>query len=351
MMRKYALLLMVLMLLLSAVLPATAQDEQPPLIGEVILERVGSTDAPEFTVFYAALQIADPAYLDRLTNPDTAAATFTTVFAPTDEAFNALMEETGMTVEVLAGNPSLVSTILAHHILPGIFTAENLASRESALFGTFVPHNALSITTDGETVMINDATVVEADIPAFNGTIHVVDKVLLPHAAVEAMMATEPEATAEPEMAAPEQSIYEILQTREDFSYFLELMELMGFQTDLSITHYTLFLPTNDVFDAFLEAQGITKEDLFANTDTITPIAFYHFLSGTFTSADVAEAFEVGGADLVFGTQQPGTYMTLSVEGETITVDGGMATVVEADILATNGVIHVIDNILLPSGQ
>lgn len=340
-MRKYALLVVVLLLALTTALPTAAQDEQPPLISEVLLERAGSTDAPEFTILLAALQVADPAFLQRVSDPEIAAATFTTVFAPTDAAFTALLAELEVTPEELLAQPELVSQVLAYHIVPGIFTAENFAARSDTLYGTFVPHTALVVTVDGEAVKIDSSNVVEADIPAFNGIIHVVDAVLLP-----ATLGME-----EPEMTeAPEQSLYEILQSREDFSYFLELMDMMGFQTDLMVTNYTLFLPTNEVFDAFFESVGVTKEDLFANTDTITPVAFYHFLSGTFTAEDLALITE-GEGQAVFGTQQPGTFMTLAPEGETFSIDGGAATVVEADLLATNGVIHVIDAILLPSGE
>lgn len=335
-MRKLPLFLLVLVLMTGLALPTSAQDETPPTISEIVAERAADPDNPEFTVFAEALKVADQRFVDRLSDPDIVAATFTTLFIPTDEAFTALLETMQMTPEDMLGNTQLLNEVLAYHILPGIFAAENFAASESALYGTFTPHTALTITYDGENVKVDNATVVEADITALNGIIHVIDQVLLP--ATLGMEA--------PAMDEEPPTIYEILQSREDFSYFLELMDMMGFQTDLMVTNYTLFLPTNEVLDAFFEQVGVTKDDLFANTDTITPIAFYHFLSGTFTAEDLVLIAEEGGA--VFGTQQPGTFMTVTIDGESVKVDA--ATVTEADIIAKNGVIHVIDTVLLPSG-
>ncbi|MBZ0306630.1 MAG: fasciclin domain-containing protein [Anaerolineae bacterium] len=337
-MKKVILLGMMLVLVAVLVFPAAAQEETPPTIGQLVSDRAASEDAPQFTILLEALKVADQRFIERLSDPDMVAATFTTVFAPTDDAFTALLEEMQMTPEDLLANPDLVNEVLAYHILPGIFAAENFAARETALYGTFVPHTALTITSDGETIQVNDATVVEADIPALNGMVHVIDKVLLP-----ASLDDETALMVDEELP----TIYEILQSREDFSYFLELMDMMGFQTDLMVTNYTLFLPTNDVLDAFFTQVGVTKEDLFANTDTITPVAFYHFLSGTFTAEDLMLMSEEG--ELVFGTQQPGTFMTITVDGETVKADA--AAVTEADIMAKNGVIHVIDTVLLPSGS
>lgn len=339
-MRKLALLLVVVLVTMTALPLAQAQEEEtPPSIGDIVMEAAANPDDPQFTILLAALQVADPAFLDRLTNPDTVAATFTTVFAPTDEAFMEAFNGLGITAEDVLADPDLVTAVLSYHILPGIFSTENFAAHESALYGTFYPHTPLTISSDEEgTISVGFASIVTPDIPALNGMIHVIDSVLIPEMAAEEAM-----------MEEPTQSIYEILQTREDFSIFLEAMELMGFQTDLSITPYTLFIPTDDVLNAFMESIGVTKEELFANTDTITPILFYHFLSGSFHGADLVTLAGEEGA--VFGTQQPGTFMILTVDGDTISIDGGVATVVEPDIYATNGVIHVIDNVLLPSGE
>lgn len=345
MIRKLFSLVLVTVLLVMVLPVTTAQEELPTIAQLVEQQALLEGEEAEFTILLAALQAADPVFLERLSDPEIVAATFTTVFAPTDAAFLALFETLGLEPGAVLADSALVNTVLSYHVLPGIFTAADLAARDGAYWGTFAPHTALQVTLDGETVLLDESQVIAADLPAQSGIVHVIDKVLVPDTLGAEMAMDE----------MPEETLYDLLQSREEFSYFLEAMDLLGFQLDLQVTRYTLFLPTNDVFDAFLEAQGITKDELFANTDTITPVLFYHFLSGEFNSTDLANMAGMMTEDspLVFGTQQPGTFMTLSISDEGVVIDPETvsANVVEADIQAANGVIHVIDQILLPSGS
>ncbi|WP_412930358.1 fasciclin domain-containing protein [Halomonas sp.] len=99
-----------------------------------------------------------------------------TVFAPTDEAFAALPEGT---VESLLEpeNQEQLQAILTYHVVPGKIMAEDAMAADSA---TTVQGQDITITTMDGSVMINDATVVQADIEASNGVIHVIDGVLMP---------------------------------------------------------------------------------------------------------------------------------------------------------------------------
>ncbi|WP_416208209.1 fasciclin domain-containing protein [Halomonas sp.] len=99
-----------------------------------------------------------------------------TVFAPTDEAFGALPEGT---VESLLEpeNQEQLQAILTYHVVPGNIMAEDAMAADSA---TTVQGQDITITTMDGSVMINDATVVQADIEASNGVIHVIDSVLMP---------------------------------------------------------------------------------------------------------------------------------------------------------------------------
>ncbi|WP_245791824.1 fasciclin domain-containing protein [Modicisalibacter ilicicola] len=99
-----------------------------------------------------------------------------TVFAPTDEAFAALPE--GTVDELLKPeNKEQLQSILTYHVVSGKIMAADAMQAASA---TTVQGQDLNISTEGDSVMINDATVVQADIEASNGVIHVIDGVLMP---------------------------------------------------------------------------------------------------------------------------------------------------------------------------
>ena len=100
-----------------------------------------------------------------------------TVFAPTDEAFATLLDELGVTAEELLAREDLAD-ILKYHVVPGKVMAEDVVGLDSA---TTVQGGSVTISTDENgNVLIDDATVVQADIEGSNGVIHVIDAVLLP---------------------------------------------------------------------------------------------------------------------------------------------------------------------------
>jgi transforming growth factor-beta-induced protein len=333
---KLSTLMIIIILVTANMLPtALAQDGQPTIAE--ILQAHAQSDAPEFTLLLDALQTADSALWERLSNPDIATATFTTVFAPTDTAFTAWLTTMGLEPEDLFADTNLLTSVLSNHVMPGVFTSDNFSAEPTAYWGTFHPHTGLQFEVVQGTLKVNGANIIEGDIPALNGVIFVIDQILLPPV-------TENEDTT---IDVPEETMWDILASREDFSIFTEAIDLLGFQLDHEVTDYTFFIPTDDVVNAFLEQVGITKEDFFANTDTLTPILFYHFLAGTFDSHDLTEMQPEDGK-LLFGTQQPGTFITITTDGSAIIADN--AKIVEPDIYTANGVIHVIDAVLLPSG-
>ena len=97
-----------------------------------------------------------------------------TVFAPTDEAFAKLPEGT---LEALLEDKEKLTAILTYHVVPGTITADQVAAMTSA---RTVNGKELGIAATGGTVTVGTATVTQADIPASNGVIHVIDTVLLP---------------------------------------------------------------------------------------------------------------------------------------------------------------------------
>ena len=97
-----------------------------------------------------------------------------TVFAPTDEAFAALPEGT---VDGLLADPEALAGILTYHVVPGKVMSTDLSDGMTA---TTVNGADVTVSIDGDTVMVDDATVTQADVEASNGVIHVIDAVIMP---------------------------------------------------------------------------------------------------------------------------------------------------------------------------
>jgi uncharacterized surface protein with fasciclin (FAS1) repeats len=104
-----------------------------------------------------------------------------TVFAPTEEAFAAALDALGLTAEELLADTELLTSVLTYHVLPTEAMAEAVLTLDGESVAT-VNGADVMISVDGDTVMVNDATVVQTDIKTSNGVIHVIDTVLIPPA-------------------------------------------------------------------------------------------------------------------------------------------------------------------------
>lgn len=103
---------------------------------------------------------------------------------------------------------------------------------------------------------------------------------------------------------------------------------------------FTVFAPTNEAFAATLAALGVTADELLADTDTLTQILTYHVIPGEVLAADVL------GLDGQSVATVEGDSVLISIDGDTVKIND--ATVTITDILTSNGVIHVINSVLLP---
>lgn len=137
--------------------------------GDTIVD-IAASD-PQFSTLVAAVQAAGLAETLSGEGPFT-------VFAPTDDAFAAALTSLGVTAEELLADPDLAD-ILTYHVVPGSVMAADVLTMDGADVET-VNGATVKVSVDGETVMINDATVTTTDIEASNGVIHVIDSVLLP---------------------------------------------------------------------------------------------------------------------------------------------------------------------------
>ena len=237
-----------------------------------------------------------------------------TVFAPTDEAFAALGEET---IAALLADPDTLSQILLYHVVAGAVTAADVVNLDSA---TTVQGEDVTISVDNGSIMINDAMVILPDIEAANGIIHVIDTVILP-----------------PSIAAA--SLPDIVDTAAEAGQFTTLLvaaEAAGLVDTLKGEGpFTVFAPTDDAFAALGDE---TIAALLADPETLANILLYHVVPGEVLAADVAE--------LASAETAAGFPVVIKATDDGVMVNN--ANVVASDIMASNGVIHVIDAVILP---
>jgi len=281
-----------------------------------------------------------------------------TVLAPTDAAFEAAFEALGITAEELLADTETLTAILLYHVLGEAADSQAVAALDGSSVPTLNPQTIDINVVDGQ-VMINEATVVSADLAADNGIVHVIDGVLLPPDIAEALgvaMAEEPmeeETTTTTEATtttteAMEPTISEIVVELAagdpaEFTVLLAALETAGLVDALNGEGpFTVFAPTDAAFAALLEELNVSAEELLANPD-LANILLYHVVSGEFMAADV---IGIAPAD-VPTLYDENTVAIAVVDGSVVIND--VATVITADVMASNGVIHVIDAVLVPA--
>lgn len=236
-----------------------------------------------------------------------------TVLAPTDEAFKKLPKGT---VETLLKPENLkkLQSILTYHVVPGSVMAADVVKLDTAK--TVQGDNIAIKVVDG-TVMINNAKVVTTDIKCSNGVIHVIDSVILP-----------------PEKA----DIVDTAVGAGSFKTLVAAAKAAGLvETLKGEGPFTVFAPTDE---AFAKIPAGTIQELLKpeNKEKLAAILTYHVVSGKVMAADVVK---LKSAKTVNGQE-----VSIKVADGKVMVDG--ATVVKTDIDCKNGVVHVIDTVIMP---
>lgn len=343
----------VLQLAPAAVQAAPAAQDGLPNIVET------AVSAGNFTTLVAALQAAG---LDETLAGE---GPFT-VFAPTDEAFAALPAGT---VESLLEDPSgALTDVLLYHVVAGTVTAVDAVN---AIGGSLEMANGQTTTlsVEGNRLLLNNAGFVAMNVETANGVIHVIDQVLIPSMPVASEEAAEEEATAEEpaaEAEAAEETTAEAEATAEPaaeddmaeetaaadivdtaiaagtFETLVAAVDAAGLvETLKGEGPFTVFAPTDEAFAALPEG---TVEGLLADpSGALTDILLYHVVPGQVLAADVV------GLDGQSVETVGGAAVMITVAGDVVMIDD--AQVVTPDIVTSNGVIHVIDTVLIPTSD
>lgn len=285
----------------------------------------GGDDAPQRTIVEVAQNTPDLSILvEAVVAADLAPTLSTgtlTVFAPTNAAFAALLTELGVTKEALLANKPLLTAVLTYHVLGSTVVRADVPVGKAITpvgggFFKIESSGGLRITDGRNRVSHITAT----DIPASNGVVHLVDRVLLP---------------ANKDIVATAQAL-------PDFSILVEAVVAAGLvETLQGAGPFTVFAPTNAAFAALLAELGLSKAALLADTALLTKVLTYHVVGARVLKAEVPVGTAIA-----------------TVQGQTFTVDASLkitdqkqrsTAIVATDVFAANGVIHAMDRVLLPA--
>jgi transforming growth factor-beta-induced protein len=267
------------------------------IVGEILLD-------PDFQTLAAALVKVD------LTTP-LSDGTYT-LFAPNNQAF----EDAGIT-DLEAVSDADLTNILMYHVLGAEVTSGDIAAGlTQTLNGAYV-----EISTDMG-VMVDMATVVTQDIEGANGVIHEINGVLMP----------------------PANDIVALAASTPSLSSLAAALERAGLIEDLQGGGpFTVFAPNNAAFDELFDALGVSGlDDLTAAQ--LRPILLYHVVEGRVISSELPNGFVS-----TLGEE------TININNRVFTIDTGAGQNVDLtdedvtlNVQASNGVVHIIDTVLLP---
>jgi uncharacterized surface protein with fasciclin (FAS1) repeats len=290
----------------------SCEDDEPVVQPATDITAVASGDA-QFSTLVAALGKADLVATLAGTGPFT-------VFAPNNAAFT----KAGITS--LDGlNKEALQPILTSHVVGGLVRAADV---KSGAVPTVNADNNIYLSVNSNGVYINgNIKVIATDVDASNGVIHVIDNVIVP----------------------PSQSLVQIAAGNADFSELVQLVlaadpAVATALTDASVNGLTVFAPTNAAFTELYKAVPKATLLLPESKALLTSVLLYHVVPGRVFSTDLPNVSgpvaTAGGAQVTF---------SLASGAQVISPRSGASNITAANLLATNGVIHVIDKVLLPT--
>jgi len=314
---------MVFITLTSLVLLQACNDDDDnntvePIVQEpVVMTTIVDTAvaAGNFTTLVAALQATG---LDA-TLADTEQKF--TVFAPTDEAFALLGQDT---IDALLADTETLSDILTYHVISGEVPSSDAISLAGSKVA-MVNGDEVGLSLSDGSLLVNTVTVTSTDIMTDNGIIHVIDAVLMPPA----------------EMMQPTMNIVDTAVANGSFTTLVTALQATGLDAVLAdeSSMFTVFAPTDEAF-ALIDEQ--TMATLLANPDVLSSILLQHVIAGA--SVDSVTAYSLNGNSAETASM---AMIPISINTSSDMLTFGGANIVIKDIYTTNGIIHVIDAVVV----
>jgi uncharacterized surface protein with fasciclin (FAS1) repeats len=249
-----------------------------------------------------------------------------TVFAPTNAAFAKIP---AATLNALLADKAALTKVLTYHVVNGKTLKADIPLGKPI---TTLQTGTITINVVGSDVIITDAKggkskIVTTDILATNGVVHVIDTVIMP---------------ADTPAPAPTKNIVELAAATPDLSTLVTAVTAASLTATLSGPGpFTVFAPTNA---AFAKIPTATLNTLLADKAGLTKVLTYHVVQGKVLKADIPLGTAIA-------TVQTGTVTINAVGPDVIITDakGGKSKIIATDILATNGVVHLIDTVIMPN--
>eukprot|EP01024_Parvocaulis_polyphysoides_P005363 TRINITY_DN1133_c1_g1_i6.p1 TRINITY_DN1133_c1_g1~~TRINITY_DN1133_c1_g1_i6.p1 ORF type:complete len:1190 (-),score=221.72 TRINITY_DN1133_c1_g1_i6:342-3911(-) len=329
-----------------AAAPATSTSPSTglsPIVSEddTVLDIISKTN--RVSTLLGALEAAD---LDDMLTRVTGEYT---VLAPTNAAFQAILERLDITLQDLVANKPLLEEIVGYHVIPTQYLSRDFTDGQVLI--TINQPETLTVKINGQTDFIGTASVgklLVPDLVGSNGVVHIVDSVLLPIRPVEvtAMQEAASAVPASPDAPTPDTTITEVIEGDDTLGTLSLVLEAAGLNTVLSNPNakYTVFAPTDAAFANALSLLDVTPEELAQDLRTLRTILRFHIANGEYLEPMLENGLSIS----TLNVPQRVTIQTDSSDKITVVGPQNQGVIQLPSQRAGNGVVHTIDAVLLP---